>query len=79
MRYGLSGNSHGSYNDDRRNKSRYFTTDYTQSLYNGRYGSLGVRAGIQRYESGYYGNRIRTEKYIGLDFTLPLGAGLEQV
>lgn len=74
--WSLLGTVSGSYNDDRRNKSRYFTTDYTQSLYNGRYGSLGVRAGIQRYESGYYGSRIRTEKYIGLDFTLPLGGWL---
>ncbi|TDT60107.1 FimD/usher-like TcfC protein [Enterobacter sp. AG5470] len=72
----LLGTISGSYNDDRRYRSHYFTSDYTQSLYNGQYGSLGMRAGIQRYESGYNGNRIRTEKYIGLDFTLPLGGWL---
>lgn len=41
-----------SYNDDRRYNSHYYTADYYQSVYSGTFGSLGLRAGIQRYNNG---------------------------
>ncbi|MGP3590107.1 CS1-pili formation C-terminal domain-containing protein [Vagococcus sp. WN89Y] len=61
------------FNDDRRHNTHYYTADYTQSLFNGKYGSLGLRAGLQRYNSGYDYSATNTQKYIALDFTLPLG------
>ncbi|HAW5817337.1 TPA: hypothetical protein JL186_005006, partial [Escherichia coli] len=56
-----------SYNDDRRYNSHYYTADYYQNVYSGPFGSLGLRAGIQRY------NNANTGKYIALDLSLPLG------
>ena len=41
-----------SYNDDRRYNSHYYTADYYQNVYSGTFGSLGLRAGIQRYNNG---------------------------
>lgn len=41
-----------SYNDDRRYNSHYYTADYYQTVYSGAFGSLGLRAGIQRYNNG---------------------------
>lgn len=41
-----------SYNDDRRYNSHYYTADYYQNVYSGPFGSLGLRAGIQRYNNG---------------------------
>nr|WP_299998513.1 fimbrial biogenesis outer membrane usher protein [uncultured Cedecea sp.] len=61
-----------SYNDDHRYKSRYYTADYSQNVYSGTYGSVAVRAGVQRYNS--LGNSSSNlDKYIALDFSLPLG------
>ncbi|WP_315902129.1 CS1-pili formation C-terminal domain-containing protein [Serratia liquefaciens] len=60
-----------SYNDDKKNNSHYYNADYYQNVFTGRFGTLGVRAGIQRYNnSGYSAN---TGKYIALDFSLPMG------
>ncbi|HFR8653487.1 TPA: CS1-pili formation C-terminal domain-containing protein [Escherichia coli] len=60
-----------SYNDDRRYNSHYYTADYYQTLYTGTWGSLGMRAGIQRFNNG--DSSANTGKYIALDFSLPLG------
>ncbi|MGU3430990.1 CS1-pili formation C-terminal domain-containing protein [Enterobacter hormaechei] len=60
-----------SYNDDRRYNSHFYTADYYQTLYTGSLGSLGFRAGIQRFNNG--DSSASTGKYISLDFSLPLG------
>ncbi|MDG1641617.1 fimbrial biogenesis outer membrane usher protein [Klebsiella huaxiensis] len=60
-----------SYNDDRQNNSHYYTADYYQNIYSGAFGSLGLRAGIQRFNNSGYNNN--TGKYIALDLSLPLG------
>ncbi len=60
-----------SYNDDKKNSSHYYNVDYYQNLFTGRYGTLGIRAGVQRYNNGHSGGN--TGKYIALDFSLPLG------
>ena len=60
-----------SYNDDRRYNSHYYTADYYQSVYSSTFGSLGLRAGIQRYNNG--DSSANTGKYIALDLSLPLG------
>lgn len=58
-----------SYNDDRRYNSHYYTADYYQTLFSGAFGSLGLRAGIQRFNNGGGGSSSSTGKYIALDFT----------
>lgn len=60
-----------SYNDDKKNNSHYYNADYYQNVFTGRFGTLGVRAGIQRYNNGGYS--ANTGKYIALDFSLPMG------
>ncbi|WP_075181560.1 fimbrial biogenesis outer membrane usher protein [Pantoea sp. 1.19] len=60
-----------SYNDDRRYNSHYYTADYYQTVYSGAWGSLGLRAGLQRYNNG--DSSANTGKYVALDFSLPLG------
>ncbi|MGX5085694.1 CS1-pili formation C-terminal domain-containing protein [Enterobacter sp. UPMP2052] len=60
-----------SYNDDRRYNSHYYTADYYQTVYSGTFGSLGLRAGIQRFNNG--NSSANTGKYIALDLSLPLG------
>ncbi|WP_425294635.1 CS1-pili formation C-terminal domain-containing protein [Kosakonia calanthes] len=71
-----------SYNEDRQHNSHYYTADYTQTLYSGGYGSVGLRAGLQRYQNSFSSNVSTMQKYIALDFMLPLGslfrAGLTQ-
>lgn len=63
-----------SYNDDKMNHSRYYTGEYYQNLFSGSLGSMGLRAGIQRYKNYNNGYRnINTGKYISLDFSLPFG------
>ncbi|HHT5348187.1 TPA: TcfC E-set like domain-containing protein [Raoultella planticola] len=62
-----------SYNDDRRYNSHYYTADYYQTLFSGAFGSLGLRAGIQRFNNGGGGSSSSTGKYVALDFSLPLG------
>ncbi|MBZ7297953.1 fimbrial biogenesis outer membrane usher protein [Klebsiella variicola] len=61
-----------SYNNDRRYNSHYYTADYYQTIYTGSWGSLGLRAGMQRFNNG--DSRASTGKYIALDFSLPLGS-----
>ncbi|MFY7107405.1 CS1-pili formation C-terminal domain-containing protein [Enterobacter cloacae complex sp. SHL009] len=60
-----------SYNDDRRYNSHYYTADYYQTVYSGTFGSLGLRAGIQRFNNG--SSNTNTGKYVALDLSLPLG------
>lgn len=60
-----------SYNNDKMNQSRYYTGEYYQTLFTGSYGTLGLRAGIQRYNNGY--RESNTGKYVSLDFSLPFG------
>ena len=62
-----------SYNDDRRYNSHYYTADYYQTLFSGAFGSLGLRAGIQRFNNGGGESSSSTGKYVALDFSLPLG------
>ncbi len=61
-----------SYNDDKKNNSHYYNVDYYQNLFTSRYGTLGVRAGVQRYNNNNSGGN--TGKYIALDFSLPMGS-----
>ncbi|CAI0953986.1 Uncharacterised protein [Serratia quinivorans] len=60
-----------SYNDDKKNGSHYYNADYYQNIFTGRFGTLGVRAGVQRYNNGGYSSN--TGKYVALDFSLPMG------
>lgn len=60
-----------SYNDDRRYNSHYYTADYYQTVYSGTFGSLGLRAGIQRFNNG--NSNANTGKYVALDLSMPLG------
>ncbi|MGA3695977.1 CS1-pili formation C-terminal domain-containing protein [Enterobacteriaceae bacterium TYF_5] len=63
-----------SYTKDLRDKNKSNNFEYSTSLYNGRYGSMSLRTGIQRY---HYDNQNSTnEKYITLDFSLPLATWL---
>ncbi|QZN95264.1 fimbrial biogenesis outer membrane usher protein [Symbiopectobacterium purcellii] len=75
-----------SYNDDRHNDSNYYNVDYSQMLYSGSRGTLGLRMGIQSYQNGYSngysnngssngysGSSSNTGRYIALDFSMPLG------
>ncbi|SPY78255.1 fimbrial outer membrane usher protein TcfC [Providencia rustigianii] len=44
--------------------------EYSNTLFSGSYGTIGLRTGVQRY---HYDNQNSTnEKYINLDFSLPL-------
>lgn len=54
--------------------STYTNADYNQSLYTGRYATVMLRTGVQRYR---YGNRddLR-DKYVNLDVSLPLATWL---
>ena len=63
-----------SYTKDFRDKNKSKSFEYSTSLYTGRYGSMSLRAGVQRY---HYDNQNSTnEKYITLDFSLPLATWL---
>lgn len=54
--------------------SRYSSNniDYSTTLMTGRYGSLGIRTGLQRY---HYrdSESVMNQKFISLEFSLPLG------
>ncbi|MEX6016681.1 TcfC E-set like domain-containing protein [Providencia vermicola] len=59
---------------DRRVGSDSINYEYGNTLFSGRYGTVGLRAGVQRY---HYDNQSSTnEKYINLDFSLPLSTWL---
>lgn len=56
------------------NHSHYnsLNIDYSTTLFSGKYGSIGLRTGIQKYK--YLNNHDGVnQKYISLDFSLPLG------
>lgn len=62
--------------ENRYSGNKYRNLDYSTTLYSGRYASVGLRAGIQRY---YYNNRNddgRQERYVSLDLSLPLASWL---
>ncbi|SEK76808.1 Fimbrial, FimD or usher-like [Kosakonia sacchari] len=71
------GTLNASFNNDNRFKSHNYTLDYSQTLYSGRYGSLGLRGGIQQYAYGSQPGNNSTQKYIALNFSLPLGNWLQ--
>ncbi|OAT49721.1 TcfC E-set like domain-containing protein [Providencia heimbachae] len=59
---------------DRRIGSDSINYEYANTLFSGRYGTIGLRTGVQRY---HYDNQSSTnEKYINLDFSLPLSTWL---
>lgn len=59
---------------DRRVGSNSINYEYANTLFSGRYGTVGLRAGVQRY---HYDNQNSTnEKYVNLDFSLPLSTWL---
>ncbi|MCL0009270.1 TcfC E-set like domain-containing protein [Providencia rettgeri] len=59
---------------DNRVGSDSINYEYANTLFSGRYGTVGLRAGVQRY---HYDNQNSTnEKYINLDFSLPLSTWL---
>ncbi|MEH0884486.1 TcfC E-set like domain-containing protein [Enterobacter sp. UNJFSC 003] len=62
--------------ENRYSGNKYRNLDYSTTLYAGRYATVGLRAGVQRY---YYNNRNddgRQERYVSLDFSLPLASWL---
>lgn len=59
------------YNDDNKNHSHYYNADYYQNIFTGRFATLGMRTGVQRYSNG--NSSSNTGKYIALDFALPMG------
>jgi hypothetical protein len=62
--------------ENRYSGNKYRNLDYSTTLYSGRYATVGLRAGIQRY---YYNNRNddgRQERYVSLDLSLPLATWL---
>lgn len=62
--------------ENRYSDNKYRNMDYSTTLYAGRYATVGLRAGVQRY---YYNNTNddgRQERYVSLDFSLPLASWL---
>lgn len=60
--------------NDRRIGSDSINYEYSNTLFSGRYGTVGIRTGVQRY---HYDNQNSTnEKYINLEFSLPLSTWL---
>ncbi|HBT4732716.1 TPA: fimbrial biogenesis outer membrane usher protein [Klebsiella quasipneumoniae subsp. similipneumoniae] len=62
--------------ENRYSGNKYRNMDYSTTLYSGKYATLGIRAGIQRY---YYNNKNddgQQERYVSLDLTLPLATWL---
>ncbi|WP_296235805.1 TcfC E-set like domain-containing protein [uncultured Enterobacter sp.] len=62
--------------ENRYSGNKYRNLDYSTTLYAGRYATVGLRAGVQRY---YYNSRNddgRQERYVSLDFSLPLASWL---
>lgn len=60
--------------ENRYSGNKYRNVDYSTSLYSGRYATVGVRAGIQRYYYNDSNDDGRQERYISLDFSLPLAS-----
>lgn len=59
---------------DRRVGSDSINYEYANTLFSGRYGTVGLRAGVQRYH--YDSQNSTNEKYVNLDFSLPLSTWL---
>ncbi|WP_431223866.1 CS1-pili formation C-terminal domain-containing protein [Serratia sp. L9] len=60
---------------DKRDRSTSNNLEYSTALFSGRYGNVNLRAGIQRYRYGYQSNGSN-QRYVSLDFSLPLAAWL---
>jgi hypothetical protein len=60
---------------DKRDRSTSNNLEYSTALFSGRYGTVNLRAGIQRYQYDYQSNSSN-QRYISLDFSLPLAAWL---
>lgn len=60
---------------DKRDRSTSNNFEYSTALFSGRYGTVNLRAGIQRYQYHYQSNSSN-QRYISLDFSLPLAAWL---
>ncbi|MFC0226664.1 CS1-pili formation C-terminal domain-containing protein [Serratia aquatilis] len=60
---------------DKRDRSSSNNFEYSTALFTGRYGTVDLRAGIQRYQYGYQANSS-SQRYISLDFSLPLATWL---
>lgn len=62
--------------ENRYSGNKYRNLDYSTTLYSGRYATIGLRAGIQRYYSNNRNDNGRQERYVSLDFSLPLASWL---
>lgn len=60
---------------DRRDRSTSNNFEYSTALISGRYGTVNLRAGIQRYRYDNQSNSSN-QRYVSLDFSLPLAAWL---
>ncbi|WP_272539007.1 MULTISPECIES: CS1-pili formation C-terminal domain-containing protein [unclassified Providencia] len=59
---------------DKRIGSDSINYEYSNTLFSGRYGTIGLRTGVQRYH--YDDQKSLNEKFISLDFSLPLSTWL---
>ncbi|WOC00432.1 MULTISPECIES: TcfC E-set like domain-containing protein [unclassified Providencia] len=59
---------------DKRIGSDSINYEYSNTLFSGRYGTIGLRTGVQRYH--YDDQKSMNEKFISLDFSLPLSTWL---
>lgn len=62
--------------ESRYSGNKYRNLDYSTTLYSNRYATIGLRAGIQRYYYNNNNNDGSQERYISLDFSLPLASWL---
>jgi hypothetical protein len=60
---------------EKRDRSTSNNLEYSTALFSGRYGTVNLRAGIQRYRYDYQSNSTN-QRYISLDFSLPLATWL---
>lgn len=60
---------------DKRDRSASNNVEYSTALFSGRYGTANLRAGIQRYQYDYQSSSTN-QRYISLDFSLPLATWL---
>ena len=68
------GNISVSRTHDKYEGNKYTNVDYSQTLFTNRWVTVALRAGVQRY---YYDDRNSVnDKYINLDFSLPLSSWL---
>ena len=62
--------------ENRYSGNKYRNIDYSTTLYAGRYATVGLRAGVQRYFYNNTNDDGRQERYVSLDFSLPLASWL---